>query len=78
MHEQLIPAEKELGLPSSGGEYIISAGWQYVRVFGIDTLNEFGDYIEMLHSRDLDKALDPFIDKKKIVIKGVLPNLSVR
>lgn len=78
VHEQLIPAEKELGLPSSGGEYIISAGWQYVRVFGIDTLNEFGDYIEMLHSRDLDKALDPFIDKKKIVIKGVLPNLSVR
>ncbi len=78
VHEQLIPAEKELGLPSSGGEYLISDGWQYLRVFGIESLKEFGYYVELLHSKDLDNVLDRFVDKKRVVIKGVLPNLSVR
>ncbi len=78
VHEQLIPAEKELGLPSSGGQYLISDGWQYLRVFGIESLKEFGDYVELLHSKDLDNVLDRFVDKKRVVIKGVLPNLSVR
>ncbi len=76
--KQLIPVEKELGVSTNGGTYLIADRWQYLRVFGINSLKRLGDYLQMLKSSDFAPKLDELIDDRRIVVKGILPGLSVR
>lgn len=75
---EVVPWEKEHIIPSATGRFLVSDGWDYLRLLAFDSLGDFHDYwtrvgLEAEHSR-----IDNLTAERREVIVASVPDLSVR
>ncbi len=81
VRDRLVPWEKELGsgiTGSDGGPFLLSIGWDYMRIIGISTLGDWHRYIRERRSQTFWSELEGVVTQSKEIILAPLPELSVR
>jgi len=89
VRDGLVPWEKKLGAEfgaefgakftgCDGGPFLLSSGWDYVRLIGISTLGDWHRYVRDRRSQAFWRALDGLITQSKEIILAPLPELRVR
>ena len=81
VRDRLVPWEKKLGSEltgSDGGPFLLSSGWDYVRLIGIATLGDWHRYIRDQRSQAFWNELDGITTQSKEIILAPLPELRVR
>jgi hypothetical protein len=81
VREHLVPWEKKLGSEftgSDGGQFLLSSGWDYVRLIGISTLGDWHRYVRDRRAQAFWSELDGLVTQSKEIILAPLPELAVR
>ena len=81
VRDRLVPWEKELGsgiTGSDGGPFLLSIGWDYIRIIGISTLGDWHRYVRERRSQTFWSELEGVVTQSKEIILAPLPELSVR
>ena len=81
VRDRLVPWEKELGsgiTGSDGGPFLLSIGWDYMRIIGISTLGDWHRYVRERRSQTFWSELEGVVTQSKEIILAPLPELSVR
>ena len=77
LREETVPWERSRGIAASTGRFLLSDGWHYLRVVGLDSLAEYQAYWDAV-----DEAGHGYIDgittRRLEVILAPVPELSVR
>ena len=70
---EVLASEREEGIPSATGEFLLSDGWTYLRWVGFDSLGDYQEYWSGLSPR-----LDEYVALQRQVIVAPVPGLAVR
>lgn len=76
--ETVVPFEREAGVTVSTGRFLVSDGWDYLRIFGFESLGAYEDYWQALRHSDGGPDLRAITAERRQVILGNLAELSVR
>jgi hypothetical protein len=76
--DAVAPLEAELGVPSATGRFLVSDGWDYLRVVGFDSLGAFQAYRARLASHRIHRVLDAVVEVRRETILSNVPDLAVR
>ena len=73
--EKTVPVrwERDPGIPSSTGGFLVSDGWDYLRFAGFDSLGDYHGY----GSHVID-SVDDFTAARRMVILASVPEMVVR
>lgn len=74
----LVPWEKEAGVPSSTGRFLISDGWHYLRFIGFESLGDYHDYWTRLRAEPRLAAIEQITVRRKEIIVAPMASLLVR
>ncbi len=81
LRETILPWEKDLDIDLSGSEsgpYLISGGWDYVRVLRVGSLGDFHAYLREIREQPWAQELDLLVTSSKQMLLVPVPELSVR
>ena len=74
----IVEWEKEAGVPSATGRFLISDGWQYLRFIGFETLGAYHEYWSRLESEDGYGAVARLTVRRKEIVVAPIAELAVR
>ena len=74
----VFPGERASGIPSATGRFLVSDGWDYLRILGSDSLGDYQDYWAELGRLSGYASLVSATAKRREVIVALVPELSVR
>ena len=74
----LAPLERESGTPSSTGRFLVSDGWDYLRIVGFDSLAAYQEYWQAIAETDGLTYLEGITSARREVILAPMPELAVR
>ena len=75
LEQEVLSWEREQGIPSSTGRFLVSDGWEYLRFIGFESL---GDYQEYWSRVGQIEALDAYTAARREVIVATVLELAVR
>lgn len=73
IERDVLPAERREAIPSSTGRFLLTDGWDYLRILGFDSLGDYQSYWADMSPRVVD-----FTASRREVILAPVPGLSVR
>ena len=74
----VVPWERASGVPSASGRFLVSDGWDYLRIFGCDSLGAYQDYWADLGRLPGYARVVDVTAKRREVIVAPVPELAVR
>lgn len=77
LRDRILPWERNEGIQASTGRFLLSDGWDYLRIVGFDSLGAYQEYWREAGPSGHD-YLDGIITKRREVIVAPVPGLSVR
>lgn len=81
LRETILPWEKDLDIDLSGSEsgpYLVSSGWDYVRVIRVGSLGDFHAYLREIRAQPWAQELDLLVTRSRQMLLVPIPELSVR
>ncbi len=78
LRSTIVEWEKEGGIPSATGRFLISDGWHYLRFIGFESLGAYHDYWSRLNSEANYGAIDRLTVRRKEIVVAPIPELAVR
>lgn len=75
--DELVPWERSRGIASATGRFLLSDGWHYLRMVGLDSLGDYQDYWREAEGAG-HAAVDDITTARREVILAPVPELSVR
>lgn len=70
--------EQQRGTPASTGRFLVSDGWNYLRIIGFDSLDAYQDYWSELRDSAAGRGLAAMTAERREVILAPIGNLAVR
>jgi hypothetical protein len=77
MTETVVTWEKEIGVAASTGRVLVSDGWDYLRVVGLESLGDFQNYLEGLRSHG-GSALSRTVSRRRVVLVSNMTDMAIR
>lgn len=81
IREDVVAWERDLGsgiAGADGGRFLLSDGWDYVRIIGISSLGDWHRYLLERRGQDFSPELDELVSHSKQIIVAPVPDLAVR
>ena len=78
MSEVVEGPDRSTGTPSATGRFLVSDGWDYLRMLAFDSLADFQAYQDALSAHPSGRRLDGVIAARRQVILASVPELAVR
>ncbi len=78
LERTILPWERSHGVPTTTGRFLISDGWHYLRIIGLDSLGDFQDYWARLTSEADYAVIDRLTARRKELVLAPVPELAVR
>lgn len=81
VREHVVPWEKEQGpgfTGSDGGRFLISDGWDYIRIIGVSSLGDWHHYARDQRSRAFWDELDSLVTHSKTILVAPVSELAIR
>jgi len=75
--DELVPWERRSGVPASTGRFLLSDGWHYLRIVGVDSLGDYQAYWEAAEQAG-HGYIDGITTRRREVILAPVPELAVR
>ena len=73
-----VPWEKKSGIPSATGRFLVSDGWNYLRLVGFDSLGDYQEYWSLLNEVAGHSQIAGLTVRRREVIVASVSSLSVR
>lgn len=78
LEADIVPWERELGVPTSTGRFLLSDGWSYLRFLGFDSLADYQAYWTDLGAEEASQTVEGVTALRREAILAPVPELSVR
>jgi hypothetical protein len=78
LRSRVIDWERANGVPANTGRFLISDGWQYLRLLGFDSLGDFQEYWTRVGPEAGYDAIDRITVSRKVIVAGEVRALAVR
>lgn len=70
--------EEANGVPASTGRFILSDGWDYLRILGFESLGDYQAYRDGLDASGWSRSAAALIAERRQIIVANIPDLAVR
>ena len=78
LREVVAGPDRSTGTPTSTGRFLLSDGWDYLRMLAFDSLGDFQEYEAALSAHPSGRRLDAVTAQRRQVILAGVPDLAVR
>ena len=77
VRDEIVPWERERGVPSQTARFLVSDGWHYLRMVGFDSLGAYQRYWTEIVPAGHD-YIDGITTRRREIILAPVPEMSVR
>ncbi|MEQ9398706.1 MAG: hypothetical protein RJQ04_06010 [Longimicrobiales bacterium] len=74
----VVSLEQTWGVPSSTGRFLVSDGWDYLRILGFESLGAFQDYWTRMAASQVGRGLDELTAARREAVLADLPDFRIR
>ncbi|PIQ62681.1 MAG: hypothetical protein COV99_05235 [Bacteroidetes bacterium CG12_big_fil_rev_8_21_14_0_65_60_17] len=78
LREHVAPWEARNGVSSETGRFLVSDGWDYLRMISFSDLHGYETWWRAMHALDVQDELEAITSRRQEIILGTLTDFSVR
>jgi hypothetical protein len=78
LEDTILPWEEAGGVPSATGRFLVSDGWNYLRIIGFGSLGDYQRYWARVNAEADYAAISQITVRRKEIVVAPVPELSVR